>query len=328
MKRWPCVDMAMRSQSSRSAAADDLADGSPDGEQRFGATALPRSVDCAQPLDILAVVPHLLRLAQVELLDVARGPAVCDVNEHDRRSAIPRELPHVIQNPLVVAGVLDGNENAVVHVKPATGGTSVKSSHAFSAAITNATRYASTLSHVGFANSPIFTRSDVNITSGKTANESCRLSTTWLSTRSLAVPLSPYKMATMAAGTMAMPRVMRRRSHGRMPDVEEPFHHDLAGERSGERRVLTRRQQREREHDARRADAEQRRQQLVRVLNLGDLRVARAVERRRGDDEDRRVDEQRERERDRRIDERESHRLPLSLPASSYFRVCTIDECR
>ena len=41
--------------------------------------------------------------------------------------------------------------------------------------------------------------------------------------------------------------------------------------------------------------AEQRRQQLVRVLDLGDLGVPGRVERRRGDDQDRGVDEQRER---------------------------------
>jgi hypothetical protein len=68
-----------------------------------------------------------------------------------------------------------------------------RSSHTFSDAITIATRYASAFSHAAFANCPIFTRSDVKRTSGNTANESCRLRITWLSTSSRAVPLSPYR---------------------------------------------------------------------------------------------------------------------------------------
>ena len=53
------------------------------------------------------------------------------------------------------------------------------------------------------------------------------------------------------------------------------------------------------------------------------------MERRRGDDEDRGVDEQRERQRDGRVDEGEPHRLALAFRVvSSYCRVCTIDECR
>ena len=65
-------------------------------------------------------------------------------------------------------------------------------SHALRPAITMATRYASTASQPGLANSPIFARSTVNSTSGNTANESWRLRITWLRMSSFAVPLSPY----------------------------------------------------------------------------------------------------------------------------------------
>ena len=95
-------------------------------------------------------------------------------------------------------------------------------------------------------------------------------------------------------------------------DVEKALHHDLAGQRASERRVLSGREQRERERGAR-AGAEQRRQQLVRVLNLGDFGVSRGVKGRRRDDEDRRVDEEREAQRDRRIEEREFYRLAFAV---------------
>src|SRR6266542_5909333 len=93
-------------------------------------------------------------------------------------------------------------------------------------------------------------------------------------------------------------------------DVEKSFHHDLAGECTGKSRILTRSEECKREHRAR-TRAEQRRQQLVRVLDLGHLTVARRVKRRRGDNQNRRVDEEREAESDRRIDEGEFHRLVL-----------------
>ena len=78
------------------------------------------------------------------------------------------------------------------------------------------------MTQVGFTNSPIFKRSDVNHTSGNTANDSCRLRITWLRMRSLAVPLSPKKIAVSAAGTIAMRRVMSRRNHGRIRMFRKP----------------------------------------------------------------------------------------------------------
>src|SRR6267143_1913195 len=84
-----------------------------------------------------------------------------------------------------------------------------------------ATMYARSFSHLGLTNSPIFRRSDVNITRGKTANESCRLRITWLRIRSWAVPCSPKKIAVSAAGTIAIRRVMSRRSHARFAGTVE-----------------------------------------------------------------------------------------------------------
>ena len=61
------------------------------------------------------------------------------------------------------------------------------------------------------------------------------------------------------------------------------------------------------------AGAEQRRQQLVGVADLGDVLVAGAVERRRRHHEDRGVDEEREHQRDGGIDRREADRLAPAL---------------
>ena len=95
-------------------------------------------------------------------------------------------------------------------------------------------------------------------------------------------------------------------------DVDEPFHHDLPGQRAGERGVLAGEEQRDGEQRARGAGAEQRRQQLVGVGDVGHLLVAGAVEHRRRHDEDRRVDEERRHQRDRRVDRREPDRLELA----------------
>ena len=52
---------------------------------------------------------------------------------------------------------------------------------------------ASAWPHLGVVNWPIFRRFDVKWISGITANDSCRLSTTWLSTSSSWVEPSPVK---------------------------------------------------------------------------------------------------------------------------------------
>src|SRR5436309_2054539 len=61
----------------------------------------------------------------------------------------------------------------------------------FSTTITAAVPQASVFSHPGDVNSPILRRSLVNATSGITANESCKLRTTWLRSNNFAVPLAP-----------------------------------------------------------------------------------------------------------------------------------------
>ena len=66
----------------------------------------------------------------------------------------------------------------------------------------------------GFANSPILARSPVKRIRGQTANPSCMLSVTWLATSSSVLLFSPKKPITQTAGTMAMARVISRRSQG------------------------------------------------------------------------------------------------------------------
>ena len=62
------------------------------------------------------------------------------------------------------------------------------SSQMFRTAMTTAVTQARDFSQGALANSPIFLRSLVKLTSGKTANGSCILRITWLRTNSLAVP--------------------------------------------------------------------------------------------------------------------------------------------
>ncbi len=73
-----------------------------------------------------------------------------------------------------------------------------------------------------------------------------------------------------AAGMMAMERVIRRRSHGRMRKLRIAFHDHLAGQGAGEGGGLAGAEQGDGEDDAGEAGAQQRRQQHVRLLNLGD----------------------------------------------------------
>lgn len=83
--------------------------------------------------------------------------------------------------------------------------TKSTNSFRFSKAITMAMIQAKAESQRGAFISPILSASAVNITSGKTAKDSWRLSTTWVKIRSWAVPLSPKAIVTPAAGMMAIP---------------------------------------------------------------------------------------------------------------------------
>ena len=82
--------MAMRSAPSRRAARSISVAGSPaparvrvdPGRLELGASLL----------EVLAIVADFFRLAEIEREHVARRPAVGDVDEHDRRFAVSREL--------------------------------------------------------------------------------------------------------------------------------------------------------------------------------------------------------------------------------------------
>src|SRR5206468_1330659 len=126
--------------------------------------------------EIVAVVLHLLRLSQLQLIEIPRRPSVGHVHEMQLRANQRRELTDVIQNRLVGGGMLDGYENMAVHRQASV----CTSSHALSAAMITATVHAVTRIGADTTNGPIFALSDVNSTSGKTANDSCRLNTTWL----------------------------------------------------------------------------------------------------------------------------------------------------
>ena len=118
--------------------------------------------------EVIAIVLHLLGLAQLELIKVARGPAIRDMHEMQLRADLRRELAHVVQNRLVGGGMLDGNENAAVHRYASV----CTSSHELSAAMITATVHASTRTQPGATNGPIFAGSQVNSTSGNTAKDS------------------------------------------------------------------------------------------------------------------------------------------------------------
>jgi hypothetical protein len=66
-------------------------------------------------LQIRAIPLHLLRLAQVELLVVARDEAIGDVQKHEARAAHLGQRTHVREDHPVVGRVLQRNEDALVH---------------------------------------------------------------------------------------------------------------------------------------------------------------------------------------------------------------------
>ena len=149
-----------------------------------------------------------------------------------------------------------------------------------------------------FANSPIFFFSPVKRISGQTANPSCMLSTTWLAMSSWVVFAFPenadheHRRDDRDAARDQPPQP------GRDAKIEKTFHHDLAGQRAGERRILPRGEQRHGEERARHAHAEQRAEQLEGVLDFRDVLVARPMKSCGRENEDGGVDEEREHERD------------------------------
>ena len=65
--------------------------------------------------EVIAVVFHLFRFAQLQLIEIARRPSIGDVHEVQLGADLHRELADVIEDRLVGGGVFDGNENAAVH---------------------------------------------------------------------------------------------------------------------------------------------------------------------------------------------------------------------
>src|SRR5262249_25947782 len=103
------------------------------------------------------------------------------VRQVSRRNALPTGPLELIDG---LEAVLDGL-CVDRHLNDAT------RSQRLSPAMSIAAAHASTMSHGVLTTSPICPRLDVNCTSGTTENESCRLSTPWLSTSKLAAPCSP-----------------------------------------------------------------------------------------------------------------------------------------
>src|SRR5258706_128172 len=66
-------------------------------------------------VEVRAVLAHLLRFAELEGIEVARGESVGDVDEHQRRAARARELADVADDRLVRLRVLQRHEDPLVH---------------------------------------------------------------------------------------------------------------------------------------------------------------------------------------------------------------------
>ena len=69
----------------------------------------------AQLLEVVAIRSHLLALAQLQLIEVARGPAVGDVHEQELGAGDLRELGDVVDDGAIGARVLHGDQDATVH---------------------------------------------------------------------------------------------------------------------------------------------------------------------------------------------------------------------
>ena len=92
---------------------------------------------------------------------------------------------------------------------------------------------------------------------------------------------------------MAIERVIRRRSHGFKPNLQETFHHDLAGQRAGERGILPGGEQREGEQRAGKARAQYGGEQFVGLRDVRNFVEPARVERGGAENQNGRIDEQR-----------------------------------
>ena len=69
----------------------------------------------AQALEVRAIDSHLLGFAQLQLIEVARRPAIGHVHEQDLGLRERRELTHVGEDRAIGRRVLDGNEDPAIH---------------------------------------------------------------------------------------------------------------------------------------------------------------------------------------------------------------------
>ena len=92
----------------------DLLPGIAGGEHTLGLDTV-RLERISDLLEILPILAHLLRFPEVQLPYVPRCPPVRDVNEHQRRPAMSGKLADVRENGVIVRGMLERHENALVH---------------------------------------------------------------------------------------------------------------------------------------------------------------------------------------------------------------------
>ena len=99
----------------------------------------------------------------------------------------------------------------------------------------------------------------------------------------------------------------------RNPNIQETFHHYLAGQGSGQSGVLSGREQRDCEKNAGETYAEKRTQQFVGVLNFRHVLMSGPMKHCRRENENRRIDEKREHQSAGRVDCCEFDRLTFAL---------------
>ena len=128
--------------------ADDL-------RRRIAAREAPLRVESRRPqasreaFEVLAIVPHLLRLAELQLVVGPGRPAVGDVQQQQLRVRQARERLDVREDRLVCGRVFDGDEDALIHglrsgsIHRTGRRSSDTAASTFSAAITSATGQAS-----------------------------------------------------------------------------------------------------------------------------------------------------------------------------------------
>jgi hypothetical protein len=78
-----------------------------------GQTAGPQSL--GRTFQVSAVVFHLLRLGELELLEISRNESIRDVHEQQFRAVQFRELADVRQKRFIRAAVFESDENFLIH---------------------------------------------------------------------------------------------------------------------------------------------------------------------------------------------------------------------